>query len=410
MEVSKSRVIERIDKVASFNSLGPGINRFTYSENDGKVKQWLRDICEGMGLKVTVDAVGNFRARLEGRDPSLAPLWIGSHLDSVPNGGRYDGILGVIGALEVLTVMHENGYVPGRSIELIVFAEEEGTNFGTTMVGSKSLVGKLSYEDLQRLKNSAGKSCADMARESGLSPENVGEIVLKSGDVFAMMELHIEQGIVLDRMGLKLGVEEAIAGMTTLTVKVKGESNHAGATPMNMRADPMQAAALLITEIEKIAKEKCNDTTVATVGTISCIPNAPNVIAKEVNFTIDVRDIVDSGIESAISGIKDAAAKIEAERGVEIIFGTIGSNKPVSLSEKVVSVIESSVTQCTDLWMRMNSGAVHDSEMMTFITDVGMIFVPSVNGKSHNPEEYTKPEDLALGCQALLLASLKLTE
>lgn len=410
MKVNQQRIMQRIEKFASFNSNEEhGISRFSYSLDDTSARKWLVEICSELQLTVTTDPVGNIRARYEGSNPELKPIQIGSHMDSVRNGGKYDGIVGVVGALEVLSVMRENHYIPTRPVELIVFAEEEGSNFGTTMVGSKSLVGKLSLKDLEALHNEEGQTATEVMRNAGLNPEKMDGYLLKSGDIDAMMELHIEQGIVLDRRNKRLGVVAAIAGMTTLTVTVQGESNHAGATPMNMRKDPMSAAALLIAEIEDIAAHQVQESTVTTVGVISCKPNMPNVIPGEVSFTVDIRDIDADAIQTTIDKIHASADKIAAERGVTISFHTIGSSFPIRLSRRVMDVISKSVAACSDSWMTMNSGAVHDAAMMAAITDVGMIFVPSVNGKSHNPEEYTAPEDIALGCQALLLAAIELS-
>lgn len=409
MNVNKERIIQRIEKIAGFNSGEEnGISRFSYGKDDAAARNWLIQTCTDLALSVTTDPVGNIRARYEGEDPSLAPVFIGSHIDSVRNGGEYDGIVGVVGALEVLSVMREENYHPKRPIELIVFAEEEGSNFGTTMVGSKALIGKLSVKDMEELCTDDGRKCIEVLKCFGLEPEKIKDYVLKPGDVAAMLELHIEQGIVLEREKKKLGVVKAIAGMSTIEVTVEGEANHAGATPMYMRSDPMAAAAVLISEIEDIAAHQMLKSTVATVGSISCKPDMPNVIPGEVSFTIDIRDIDDGAIQTTITKITECAQKLSERRGVKFTFNTIGDSTPVALSSRIIGVVRDAVESCTDSWMEMNSGAVHDAAMMAEITDVGMIFVPSVAGKSHNKEEYTSPEDIALGGQALLLAATEL--
>ncbi|MGI6766557.1 MAG: M20 family metallo-hydrolase [Lentihominibacter sp.] len=410
MYVNKSRIIERIEKCASFNDTpGNGISRFSYGTADTEVKQWLMDICRSMNMNISVDAIGNIRARYQGKESGLAPVMIGSHIDSVRNGGKYDGVVGVIGALEVISVMDENEYVPERPIEFVVFAEEEGSNCGTTMVGSKVMTGKLDYDDLKLLKDAEGKSCVDIARSAGLPVGRLESAIISTEDVDSMVELHIEQGIVMEREGKHIGVVQAIAGMVTYRAIVTGQSNHAGGTPMNMRNDPMVAAACLIKEIETVAGSRVNDTTVATVGKISAEPGMSNVIAGHVEFTIDIRDIVRSGIETAEHLIREAAVTISKEHGVEVVLDKIGSNAPISLTSRVVSAITKAASGCTDLWMPINSGAVHDAAMMAGITDVGMIFIPSAAGKSHCPEEYTDPEDIALGTQVLLHTVMNLT-
>lgn len=409
MEVNEGRIMQRIETFAGFNHSDVGISRFSYGEDDAAARKWLIGICEELKLHVTTDPVGNIRARYEGTDESLAPILIGSHIDSVRNGGKYDGIVGVTGALEVLSVMRENDYQPKRSIELVVFAEEEGSNFGTTMVGSKALIGKLSMSDMEALHTEDGRDCIQVMEAFGLKPDQMESYILKPGDVDAMLELHIEQGIVLEREKKRLGVVQAIAGMTTLEVTINGEANHAGATPMYMRCDPMSAAALLIMEIEEIAAHQVLDSTVATVGSFSCKPNMPNVIPGEVTFTIDIRDIDENAIQTTIDKIFACADRIKEERGVAIKFHKIGASSPIALAPRVMDVITKVTAESCDAWMPMNSGAVHDAAMMAAITDVGMIFVPSVKGKSHNEEEYTDPGDIALGCQALLRAVMELS-
>ena len=244
----------RIGDLARFNATpGRGITRFSYSPQDAQARAYLMECFRALELAVRVDPMGNIRARYEGADPSLAPLWIGSHIDSVRHGGPYDGVVGVVGALEAVSVLRENGVRPRRSVEVVIFSEEEGSNFGTTMVGSKCLVGKLDLPGLVQLRAEDGRTCAQVVRDFGLHPEEAASCRLAPGEVDAMVELHIEQGIVLDRKGIRLGVVEAIAGMVTIRVTVTGESNHAGATPMDMRLDPMVAAARLILRAQEIA-------------------------------------------------------------------------------------------------------------------------------------------------------------
>lgn len=411
MNVNETRIMERIEAFSKFNENPEfGISRFSYGKEDAEARKWLLQVCRELDLSISVDPVGNIRARYEGKDPTLAPIMIGSHMDSVRNGGKYDGIVGVVGALEVLSVMRDYEYQPKRAIELVVFAEEEGSNFGTTMVGSKALTGKLSLEEMEVLHTENGENAIEVLEKFGLHPADMDAYILKSTDVDAMLELHIEQGIVLEREKKRLGVVQAIAGMTTLEVTISGESNHAGATPMNMRSDPMSAAAILITKIEEVAAHQVLESTVATVGSISCKPNMPNVIPGEVVFTVDIRDIDAGAIQDTIQKIEKYAKIISEERGVQIAFRTIGTSSPIALSPRIKAVIEKAVAKCSDSWMKMNSGAVHDAAMMASVTDVGMIFVPSVRGKSHNKEEYTEASDITLGCQALLLSVCSLCE
>ena len=410
MQVNQQRIMGRIEDLARFNATpGEGVTRFSYSPQDAQARAYLMERFSELGLSVRVDPMGNLRARYEGTDPSLAPLWIGSHIDSVRHGGRYDGVVGVVGALEAVSVLRENGVRPRRSVEVVVFSEEEGSNFGTTMVGSKCLAGKLDLQGLEQLRTEDGRTCVQVAREFGLHPEEAARCRLRPGEVDAMVELHIEQGIVLDRKKIRLGVVGAIAGMVTIRVTVAGESNHAGATPMDMRLDPMAAAARLILRVQEIAAHECGPHTVATVGEIACSPNMPNVIPGQVSFTVDIRDIEDAGIDRALELLRGDMDRLSGA-GYGLSVETIGRNPPVTLTERVVSAVREAAQSCGVPYLDMNSGAVHDTSMMALVTDVGMIFIPSVDGKSHNPEEYTAPEDIALGCQVLLETAVRLTK
>ncbi|WP_300410265.1 M20 family metallo-hydrolase [Lagierella sp.] len=410
MKVDGARIAKRIEEISKFNSTkGEGVTRFSYSKEDEKARDWIGNILDNLNMDYSVDSVGNLRARYEGKSNSLPPLLIGSHIDSVKNGGKYDGVLGVIGALEVLNVMKENNYIPNRPVELIIFSEEEGSNFGTTMVGSKALTGKLNFESLSKLENSEGKSAVEVLKDFGLDPKEMKKHVLKPEEIFCMLELHIEQGIVLENQNKQIGIVEAIAGMITLDVTVKGEENHAGSTPMNMRKDALVIAADLIKEIENIAKYKVEKTTVATVGKISSKPNMANVIPGEVRFTVDIRDINQYDLEKAETLIRREAKRIENEKNFEIAIKVLGASDPVGLSPSIVDIITNEVKSLTDSWMKLHSGAVHDAAMMADITPTGMIFVPSVLGKSHTKEEFTKQEDIKLGVQALLNSVIKLS-
>lgn len=408
---NEQRIKNFIEAIAEFNSTpGQGCTRFSYSPQDKMAKEYIFGIFKQLGLTVRVDAVGNVIGRMEGKHPELPAVMMGSHIDTVRNGGKYDGVVGVAGAIEVVRVIKENCIETKHPIEIIIFAEEEGSNFGTTMVGSKAITGKYNITDLQKLKDEHGISSLEIMKGSGLNPELIQGSLLKKDEILAMLELHIEQGIVLDKEKLKVGIVNAIAGMKTIKVTVQGVANHAGATPMNMRNDPLAAGARMISHIETVAKCQVNPTTVATVGRIECIPNMPNVIPQKVVFTIDVRDITVEGIETAIKEINRGMDKIAKEYDVTVNTEIIGESKSIHLSDWVTDTIESEVKKLSIPYKRMHSGAVHDAAMMAHITSVGMIFVPSVNGKSHAPEEYTAYDDIKSGCDVLLNTVLSIDE
>lgn len=403
METVQGRMLERIEALALRNDTpGNGITRFSYGKQDAEARNYLLRECRKMGFPYSIDAVGNIRVRYKGTCPDLAPVLCGSHIDSVRNGGKYDGITGVVTALEVLQVLSENRTELERTVELIIFAEEEGSNFGTTMLGSKALVGKCGCSYLRELMSAEHVSAYDIMKGCGLEPDKIPLYQLKPGDVYAMIELHVEQGIILEREHKTIGVVEAIAGMQTYRVKINGRSNHAGATPMNMRQDPAVAAARLICEIEEFARTGAFPTTVATVGEITCEPNAANVIPQSVQFSVDIRDIREDGIEKVVEYLKNQIRCVEENNHVTAELNLIGTSDCIRLHPDIVNCIEECVKDRGIPYMRMNSGAVHDAAMLTAVTKVGMIFVPSAEGKSHTADEYTKPEEIKQGADLLL--------
>lgn len=409
MESSLERIRRDIEKISEFNSTpGFGCTRFSYSYEDKKAREYLIKQMEDLGLEVTVDAIGNIRGRLEGLDDTAPVVMTGSHIDTVLHGGNFDGVVGVTAGLEAMRVLVENNIKTVNPVELIIFAEEEGSNFGSTMTGSKALIGKYSLEDLKHLKNDQGISCYEAAKNFGLDPDKVEEYVIKPNEIKAMLELHVEQSVVLDSARLPLGIVEAIAGIQCYKVEIHGISNHAGATPMNLRNDPMAGASKIISRIEKIAKEKAFPTTVATIGKILCNPNVSNIIPEKVTFTVDIRDVNPNGMKIVFDLMQKEIENISKEYGLKSNIELLSEANTIKLCDNIVDLIENIAKQNNYKYMRMNSGAVHDSVLMGEITDVGMIFVPSIDGRSHVPEENTRFEDIKLGCDLLTEAIINL--
>jgi allantoate deiminase len=327
---------------------------------------------------------------------------IGSHIDTVKNGGRYDGLTGVLAGLEIIRVLKEEEIELSHPVELIIFAEEEGSNFGITMLGSKVLTGKYSLEELKEIKNAEGTSIYEKVKYFGLDIENVEMNVLRKDEVDAMIELHIEQGAVLEKQNKEIGIVQAVAGMKTYKVTLEGDSNHAGTTPMDLRSDPMAGAAKIIAHIQKAARELAIPTTVATVGRIACQPNIPNVIPKKVEFFVDIRDVDSKGIEMVSIELEDKVNNVSTEDSLKNTIELIGVSDVVKLSSRIIGTIEEIAKEQNYNYIKLNSGAVHDAAMLNNWTDVGMIFIPSVGGKSHCPEEYTSEKDIQAGCNLLL--------
>lgn len=402
MEINYNRMLKDFETILSFNSTpGKGFTRFSFSDEDKKAREYLLSQMEQLELSIKVDGIGNIRAKY-GSHLDEPSIMIGSHIDTVKHGGKYDGLTGVLAALEIIRVLKEESVQLQRPIELISFSEEEGSNFGITMLGSKAATGKLTMEDLKSITNTDGVSVYEKARDFGLNIENLADHVLKTGEVDSMIELHIEQGAVLEKSQKPIGIVEAIAGMNTYKITLEGDSNHAGTTPMEFRSDPMVGAAIVIAHLQKIAKEKAMPTTVATVGKISCEPNVPNIIPKKTEFFVDVRDVDDKGIHIVSQELEDIIKLVATEHSLKTKIELVGTSDTVKLSKRITDSIEKVAIEQNFKYMKLNSGAVHDVAMLNEVTDIGMLFIPSIGGKSHCPEEHTNDQDIKAGCNLLL--------
>jgi hydantoinase/carbamoylase family amidase len=393
-------------------SPGAGITRISFSEEDREARDYLMAEINRLGLSVKIDGAGNIRALYPG-ETDLPTVMIGSHIDTVYQGGEYDGLAGTICALEVIRALAENNRSLKRGVELIIFSEEEGSNFGITMFGSSILTGQYDVQALKEIYNSKGQSAYDVMEQFGFPARTIGQDLLGSDEVYAMMELHIEQAGVLEYEGKQVGIVENIAGLTVLKIRIEGQANHAGATPMHLRRDPMVAAASLILELENevkpnAMKPNAMGTTVATVGKIHCTPNISNVIPSAVEIYIDLRDVEEDGIYRVIEFVNHKIREMETRLGVNneplyrISMEQVAQTKPVKLSNQVLGVLERNAVKSGMGYRKMNSGAVHDAAIVASKTQVGMIFIPSKEGRSHCAEEYSRPEDILAGCQLLL--------
>lgn len=401
-----NRIIEDIENISNYNATpGNGITRFSYSEEDRLAREYFIQEFEKIGLKVKIDGVGNIRARLDGLDSHLPIVMSGSHIDTVLHGGKFDGVVGTVGALEVARTLVENGIKTKHPIEVVIFTEEEGSNFGTSMAGSKVMVGEYGLDDIKNMKNYKGISMYDMAKKFGLDPDEIEKDVINPSEIKAMIELHVEQGQILDNEKIPIGIVEAIAGSKWLKIEFKGMPNHAGATPMHLRQDPLVAAAKVIDGLNTIVRKKAFRTTVGTVGKILCEPNIVNCIPENVSITLDIRDVNPDGIDIVVKEVGDLLEYIKENYNINYSINETGESAPIILSKDVTDIIEEEASKMGIKYKRMNSGAVHDSSMLAGITEVGMIFVPSINGRSHVPEEETDYNHVKKGCN-LLLASI----
>ena len=409
METNLTRIKDHIEKIAEFTATpGRGITIFSYSNEDQRAKDYLIYQMKKIGLKINIDPIGNIRARLEGINPDAPVVITGSHIDTVRFGGKFDGIAGVVGGLELLTVLVENGVKTYNPVELIVFIEEEGVNFGSALIGSKTLIGAYTVDDLKSFKNDQGISLYEVAKKTGLNPDRMSEHVLKPEEVKAMIEMHIEQSIILNLENIPVGIVEVIAGRKSVLIELQGVSNHAGATPMEYRHDPLIGAAQIIMAINQIVREQALPTTVGTVGKITCKPNMPNVIPERVNFVLDLRDIDPKGIALSLESIKEKIKEVSKTHGLDFQIKILGETKPLKLSNMVNDIIEGVAREKKIPYRKMNSGALHDACILGEITEVGMIFIPSIGGRSHVMGEKTSFNDIKVGCDLLLGSIIKL--
>lgn len=408
MEINLSRLMNDFENIVGFTSTpGNGCTRFSYSKEDRRVREYLFARMEELGMDVKVDAIGNIRATY-GKELNRPSIMIGSHHDTVKNGGKYDGLTGVLAALEIIRVLKEEKAELQQPIELVSFAEEEGSNFGITMLGSKVFAGKYSLEELKTIKNAEGKSVYETAKDFGFEIDQAERDILQRGEIDAMIELHIEQGQILESQQKSIGIVQAIAGMRTYKVTIEGDSNHAGTTPMDLRSDPMAGAAEIISQIRKTAKNDVLQSTVATVGKIECRPNIPNVIPQEVEFYVDIRDVEAKGVEIVSGKLAQKVKEVSDEHSLKCTIELVGESRTVKLSSRLIEKIEETAIEKRFDYLKLNSGAVHDTAMLSGLTDIGMIFIPSKGGKSHCPEEYTSEKDLKAGCDLLLNVVRKL--
>lgn len=388
------------------NTPGKGVTRFSYGPMDLKAREYLIREGEAIGLSVNKDPVGNLFFEFpenRGKDLVLA----GSHIDTVQNGGWLDGIYGTISVLEVLRRIKEEKLICEKSIQLVVFAEEEGSNFGSTLTGSKFFTGIYKKENLETLKNHEGISLGDILKNENYPPYD-SSIIPKWKNIHAMLELHIEQGPVLEQEGVGLGIVNRIYGMKVLEFTLTGAGNHAGASPMKGRKDALVAAAASILEVESSAIKSGYEETVATVGKIKVEPNGSNVIPEEVIFTVEIRSANEDTIHTIMNEIINRIEDIAKERHISCSYRELAFSNPGSMNPEIVEILENIAQKRGVPYRRMNSGAVHDACMLAPFVATGMIFVPSIGGRSHVAKEDTLPKDLIQGADFLLASLLQL--
>ena len=404
--VDGGRLWERLGELAEIGRHEEGgVARLSFTPEERQAKQLVASYMREAGLAVREDAAGNLFGRREGKNPGAPAVLVGSHVDSVMNGGDFDGPLGVLGGIEVLQTMQEEGVETERPVEVVAFTDEEGARFSLGMVGSRALTGALSQEDL-RHEDWEGVSIAEAMREAGLDPAGVGGAARSPDSLAAYLELHIEQGKVLEGEGLPVGVVTGIAGPVWLRLSLSGEAGHAGTTPMGARRDALAAAA----EVVRIVEEEASATgsTVGTVGQIEARPGGINIIPGRVDLSVDLRDIDEAVRDRAEGRIRTRAEEACGRRGVGLEFGELQRLPPAPCSEEIRASIAAA---CEGEGIRpfsLPSGAGHDGMHVAELCPMGMIFVRSRDGISHNPKEWSSREDCEAGCKVLYSTVLDL--
>lgn len=386
--------------LAQFDRIGRtagGINRVAYSEADLAGRAFTRELFAQSGLQLRLDTAGNMLARVPGTDSSKAPILIGSHVDSVTDGGNYDGPVGSFAAIEVARSLAEQRVRLRHPLEVVVWQNEEG---GT--IGSKIAVGLLTPADLEKLARS-GKTVREGIGIIGGDVSRLNEAVRKKGDIAGYIELHIEQGGLLEKAGRQIGVVEGIVGLRWFEITITGFSNHAGATPMDQRQDAMLAAAKFTVAVNDAIRSE-SGRQVATVGRLNVTPNTTNVIPGQVVLTVDLRDLDQSKIDRFTARFEQIAREIGAATSTKFAFTQLVNSAPAISDSRILNVIESSATALGLSHQRMPSGAGHDAQEVAHIAPMAMIFVPSVGGISHSPKEFSRADDIANGANVLMNA------
>lgn len=405
--VNLNRVIKDIETLASFNATpGNGVTRLSFTKEDKMAREYIREQMKSAGLKVWEDGYSNLFGRREGKDPDAPVIMIGSHFDSVINGGAFDGAAGLVAALEVLRVFEEKNIETYYPIEVVAMNDEEGVRFGTGVSNSRAMVGLMDEEELDRVMDRDGVSLRKAMENFGITPD-LKNAKRPEGSIKAFIELHIEQGPILEDNNKDIGLVETIVGLDRYDVKIKGKSGHAGTTPMNNRQDALVVASKLILSVNRIARE-VGDGTVGTVGEIQVSPNASNVIPGHVEFSVDVRSTKEENIKRVYDEFLKEIDNIKEEEDIDIEITKSLYVPPVNMSEEIIDTMEKISNRLGYKYMRMNSGAGHDAMNMAKIAETSMIFVPSKNGLSHHPDEWTDYEDLKKGIEVMLNTVLEL--
>ena len=403
--ISKKRFEQQLAQLAALSApnMGPGIHRLAFSDSDLAGRSYLMQLMREAGLMLRTDAFGNVIGHLPGRDEALPAVMFGSHGDSVPSGGNYDGIVGILSAIEAVRSMREDGFQNDHPLEVVLFMCEESSRFGAATLGSRAMRGELSTEDLHRLADADGHTLYSVLTERGLDPDHIADAKYQK-PLKAFFEVHIEQGKVLEHDHLPLGIVTGIAAPTRMLAHIHGSADHSGATPMQLRHDGSCAAAEIILQVEQLAAAHTEPPVVGTVGVIRVQPCAMNVIPGETELGIDIRSISADAKRETSQAVRQAIADICQKRGIPYDIEEISDETPVQMLPAMINFLAGLCEKQGQAYRKLPSGAGHDSMHWADYTPTGMLFIPCKDGISHNPAESARLDDIVSAAKILELA------
>ncbi|KMY50421.1 M20 family metallo-hydrolase [Peribacillus loiseleuriae] len=407
--INKDRLWKTINDLAAITIENQPWTRRSFTAKYNEGREWLINEMREIGLEVKKDEGANVIGRLIGTEPNLPPIVIGSHTDTVPNGGRFDGIAGVLVGLEIVKSLVEHNIAIKHTIEIVDFTAEEPSEYGLSTVGSRAWSGNLT-EEMLTYTNSDGQSLSAAISFAGGDPNTLFNCKKEKDTIALYLELHIEQGPVLLRKNANLGVVTGIVGIQRYKISVDGLPNHAGTTPMDMRNDALTAAAEMTLALEKVANEEFEQPVVGTVGVFNNFPNASNVVPGKVEFAVEIRSISEEVIDKVANAFLAKVDWIASNRNVNVMTENVSRSGSIVIKDEIKELLHKSCRAVTERVIELPSGAGHDANQMSLLAPVGMIFIPCKDGRSHCPEEWAEKEDLYLGANAMLNAVLEFSK
>lgn len=391
-----------LETINTFNSTPDfGTTRVLFTDEEVKAREYVKSEMRKLNLQVHEDAIGNIFGVLGGTRPDLPPVWTGSHIDTVLNAGMFDGMSGVVAGLEAIRLIQVNKLKHERSIVVVVYTSEEPTRFKVGCLGSRAMAGKLDAEAAEKLVDDGGNTLYDVLQKLGFPVQDFDKVPVKKGSVYAAVELHIDQNGVLEKAGKPIGIVKTICAPSVFDVEVIGRQSHAGGTTMEDRQDAFMATAEIALALEQLGRTSQSEYTTVTIGRVQVIPNAVNVIPGKVVFSIDIRDCDYDYKNDLIAKLKNRIKEIADKRNVKVNLTQYNNDYPMKCDENIIKKLENACEKENTPYIKTISGAFHDSMLVGEFAPVAMIFVPSKNGISHSPEEWTNFADIAAGTDVL---------